>query len=81
MRATLGFLEKMTLRPEALTREDAQVVRDAGVGEDELRDAIHVAALFNMIVRVADALGFEPPDAAYLEQGAPRMLAGGYALP
>jgi alkylhydroperoxidase family enzyme len=80
LRATLGFLEKMTLRPEELTHSDAQAVRDAGVAEEALLDAIHVCALFNMIVRMADSLGFEPPGPEYLERGAPRMLASGYAL-
>jgi alkylhydroperoxidase family enzyme len=80
LRATLGFLEAMTLRPDELAPADADAVRAAGVSEQALADAIHVAALFNMIVRVADALGFEPPGPEYLQAGAPRMLAGGYAL-
>ena len=80
MRATLGFLEKMTLRPDELSQSDAEAVRDAGVTDEALLDAIHVAALFNMIDRMADSLGFEPPAPEYLERGAPRMLAGGYAL-
>jgi alkylhydroperoxidase family enzyme len=80
LRATLGFLEQMTLRPEELTPADAEAVRAAGVSEGALVDAVHVAALFSMIVRMADALGFEPPGPEYLKAGAPRMLAGGYAL-
>jgi hypothetical protein len=55
-------------------------VRAAGVGEDALVDAIHVAALFNMIVRLADALGWDvPPFESFLAR-ADGMLAGGYAL-
>ena len=43
-------------------------------------DAIHVAALFSMIVRLADSLGWDiPPFETFLER-APQMLAGGYAL-
>lgn len=80
LRAMLGFLERMTLAPEELARADAEAVRAAGVSEEALVDAIHVGALFNMIVRMADSLGFEPPGPEYLERGAPRMLAGGYAL-
>lgn len=80
LRATLGFLEQLTLRPEELTRDDAAAVYAAGVSRDALVDAIHVAALFNMIVRMADSLGFEVPDEEYLAAGGPRMLAGGYAL-
>jgi alkylhydroperoxidase family enzyme len=80
LRATLGFLEKMTLRPSALTSEDADAVRAAGVDDEALIDAIHVCALFNMIDRLADALGWDvPPDEAFRER-AEGMLAGGYEL-
>jgi len=54
LRATLGFLEKLTLRPDELRAEDAEAVLAAGVQEDALIDAIHVGALFTMIVRLAD---------------------------
>jgi alkylhydroperoxidase family enzyme len=80
LRATLGFLEKLTLRPEELTRTDAEAVLSAGVGEEALVDAIHVAALFNMIVRLADSLGWHVPPAEALMARAPAMLGSGYAL-
>ena len=80
LRATLGFIEKMTLHPAELTPADAESVRAAGVTDDGLVDAIHVAALFNMIVRLADALGWDvPPFEAFYER-ADGMLASGYAL-
>ena len=43
-------------------------------------DAIHVAALFNMIVRLADSLGWDVPafDAFYARADA--MLSRGYKL-
>ncbi len=80
LRATLGFLEKLTLRPDELVREDADAVRAAGVSDDALVDAIHVAALFNMIVRLADSLGWDVPDFEAFAARADAMLAGGYAL-
>jgi alkylhydroperoxidase family enzyme len=80
LRATLGFLEKLTLRPDELTHADAEAVRNAGVSQHALVDAIHVAALFNMIVRLADSLGWDvPPFEAFLER-ADAMLEGGYSL-
>jgi alkylhydroperoxidase family enzyme len=80
LRATLGFIETMTLRPEELTPDDARRVLEAGVSKDALVDAIHVAALFNMIVRLADSLGWDvPPFESFLER-ADAMLASGYAL-
>jgi hypothetical protein len=45
-----------------------------------LRDAVTVCALFSMIVRLADSLGWDVPDWEALKQRAPTMLEGGYAL-
>jgi alkylhydroperoxidase family enzyme len=80
LRATLGFIEKLTLRPAELTAADAAVVLDTGVSRETLVDAIHVAALFNMIVRLADSLGWDVPAFEEFHARADRMLAGGYAL-
>ena len=80
LKATLAFLEKLTLRPHELTSADADVVRAAGVGDRALRDAAAVCALFSMIVRLADSLGWDVPEADVLRQRAPRMLEDGYAL-
>jgi alkylhydroperoxidase family enzyme len=80
VRATLGFLEKLTLHPDALTGADADAVREAGVSNDALVDAIHVCALFNMIVRIADALGFEVPPAEALRSRAEWRLHNSYRL-
>ena len=79
IRATLGFLEKLTLRPGDVTHDDADAVRAAGVSDDALVDAIHVCALFSMIVRLADSLGWDVPDWEAFRQRAPAMLEGGYA--
>jgi alkylhydroperoxidase family enzyme len=79
LRATLGFIEKLTLRPSELTQADANEVLVTGVGKAALVDAIHVAALFNMIVRLADAFGWEVPPWEAFAGRAEGMLAGGYA--
>ena len=79
MAATLVFLEKLTLRPEELEPTDADAVRAAGVSDDALRDAATVCALFSMIVRLADSLGWDVPDWEAFRQRAPAMLEGGYA--
>jgi uncharacterized peroxidase-related enzyme len=80
LRAMLGFLEKLTLEPESLGADDADAVRAAGVSDDALLDAIAVAALFNVIDRIADAFGFEVPPPEAFAARADRMLATGYAL-
>jgi hypothetical protein len=80
LRATLGFIEKLTLHPDELSSADADVVRATGVTDEALADAIHVSALFNMIVRMADSLAFEvPPYESFLAR-ADTMLAEGYLM-
>ena len=79
MAATLVFLEKLTLRPDELEPADADAVRAAGVSDEALRDAATVCALFSMIVRLADSLGWDVPEWEALQARAPAMLEGGYA--
>ena len=45
-----------------------------------LREAATVAALFSMITRLADSLGWDVPAPEQLRQRAPAMLEGGYAI-
>ena len=80
LRATLGFLEQMTLRPGELEREDAERVLAAGVSREALVDAIHVCALFNVIARLADSLGWDVPSLEEFSARAEAMLESGYAL-
>jgi uncharacterized peroxidase-related enzyme len=80
LRAMLGFIEKLTLRPEELSRADADAVREAGVSDEAIADALHVAALFNMIVRLADSLGWDVPPYESFSARAEAMLSGGYEL-
>ena len=47
---------------------------------DVTADGIHVAALFNMIVRLADSLGWDVPPFEEFYARADGMLASGYAL-
>jgi hypothetical protein len=80
LRATLGFLEQLTFRPETLTAADADTVLAAGVSRDALVDAIHVAALFNMIVRLADSFDWYVPPEQELDVRAEARLGESYAL-
>jgi hypothetical protein len=80
LRAALGFIEKQTLHPEELTEADAEVAYAAGLSKQALLDAATVSAMFNMIVRLADAFGWDVPAWDRLMQRAPMMLEGGYAM-
>jgi alkylhydroperoxidase family enzyme len=78
LRATLGFLKKMTLSPEALTAADARAVLAHGIGKEKLADAIHVAAAFNMYDRLADTFAWHVPVQAAMNAGAKILLKRGY---
>jgi alkylhydroperoxidase family enzyme len=78
LRATLGYLEILTLRPEEVGPADAKAVRATGVTGAALRDAIQVAFIFNLIDRVADALGFEIPSFETVLRTANVLINRGY---
>lgn len=80
LRATLGFLKKMTLEHEALTPDDARAVLATGVTREALTEAMHVAYLFNIYDRLADTMGWDVPaqESGYYESAARRLLAKGY---
>ena len=70
----------LTLRPDELTRADAEAAYAAGVSPEALWDAATVCALFNMITRLADSLGWDVPSSDRLAARAPAMLEGGYSF-
>lgn len=80
LRAMLGYLEKMCLRPEELGPEDLAPLRAAGLSDAAIRDAIYVCAAFQVIIRIADALEFYVPDEADFDKGAEGMLSRGYLI-
>jgi len=61
MKATLAFLEKLTLHPETVTDDDAQAVQAAGVRAKALARAIYICATMNVVNRSSQALDFEVP--------------------
>lgn len=79
LRATLSFLEKLTLDPAAVDEDDVEVVVAAGVSPQALRDAIEVCAGFDIIDRIADALDFEQQTRGGLEASAKQLTTRGYA--
>jgi uncharacterized peroxidase-related enzyme len=78
LRALLGFLEKLTLRPSEVGPEDIAPLRAAGLADDEIEDAIQVCANFNLINRVADSLGFDASSRKGYRNVARRLLSLGY---
>ncbi|MES1242944.1 MAG: hypothetical protein ABUT39_15115 [Acidobacteriota bacterium] len=80
MQAILPFLEKLTLLPEEITSEDVKPLREAGLTDEAIRDAIAVCAAFNMVDRLADAFHFDLQSTENLRGSARFLLKVGYKL-
>jgi alkylhydroperoxidase family enzyme len=80
LRATLALIEKMTLDHGRLQPDDVRAALDAGVTREALLSALHVAYLFNIYVRLADAMGWHVPevDSGFYESAARMLLKRGY---
>jgi alkylhydroperoxidase family enzyme len=80
LRAALGFIEKLSLTPAAVTAGDVRTMLAAGVSRPAVADAVYVCFLFSTYTRLADALGWEVPVQAAFEAGARSLLTRGYRL-
>jgi uncharacterized peroxidase-related enzyme len=58
----LAFAEKLTLTPSLMSQEDIQQLRWLGYTDQEIHDIVQIAAYFNYINRVSDALGVPPEE-------------------
>ncbi len=57
-RAMLTYAEKLTLSPSRMTRADTEALRAAtGLDDRGVLQVTLIAAFFNYVTRVADALG------------------------
>ena len=81
LRVTLGFLEKMTLEPRDLGPADVAPLRAAGLSDEEIADAIHICGAFNLINRLADALGWEMQTDVAIRRFSDLLLNLGYKPP
>ncbi len=71
--ALARYALKLTLKPHAMTQNDVEKLRKAGLDNRAIHDAAQVIAYFNYVNRIADGLGVD------LEQEAPiyrRALEG-----
>jgi alkylhydroperoxidase family enzyme len=78
LRATLGFLEKLTLTPGEIGRDDVAPMRKAGLSDQAIEDAIYVCTYFNIIDRIADSLDFQVLSSETFAQRAGNFLREGY---
>jgi alkylhydroperoxidase family enzyme len=72
------LIEKLTLTPDQVGASDLDALRAQGLSDAAIEDAIHVMALFNIIDRIADSLGFEIPSAKGFANMAEVLLKRGY---
>ena len=80
VRATLGFLEKLTLAPADVRPADLKPLRAAGVSEAAVEDAIQVCVLFNIYDRLADSLSFQLPGPDGYAASGRSLMRRGYVL-
>jgi len=80
LRATLGFLEKLTLAPTEVGPADVKPLRAAGVTDEAVEDAIHVCVLFNIYDRLADSLSFHLPGPDGYAASGRNLMRRGYLL-
>ena len=80
VRATLGFLEKLTLAPAEVRQADVAPLRAAGVSDAAIEDAIHVCVLFNVYDRLADSLTFHLPGPDGYAASGRSLMKRGYVL-
>ena len=78
MQAILTLIEKLTLTPDQIDASDREALRAEGLSDAAIEDAVHVVALFSIIDRIADALGFAIPSQRGFESMAEVLLKRGY---
>jgi len=78
LRAALGFIEALTLAPVEVGPAMIEPMRAHGLSDQDIEDVAVICSLFNVIVRVADTLGFEVPAEESFAKMAPMMLKRGY---
>lgn len=81
LRAVLSLVEQVTRAPETVTAADVVAVREAGVPEDAVVDALHVALIFNTVNRMANAFGWSWDSEKHVQVAAQAIHRLRYRLP
>jgi alkylhydroperoxidase family enzyme len=61
-RLLLEFVGTLTRHAYRITDEQVQGLRDAGWTDEQIAEAVYDGALFNLLVRLADAFDIHPPE-------------------
>ena len=78
LRATLAYLERVTLSPEQVTAGDARAALAKGVSRQALAQALQVLFVFNIFDRMADAMGWEVSTPEEFRRWGQFLLKRGY---
>jgi alkylhydroperoxidase family enzyme len=68
----------VTLAPSEIVAHDLATLRDAGLTDRAILDAAYVCVGFNVIARIADALGFKIPSEELFSKTAKLLVLFGY---
>lgn len=60
-RDLLGLVDTVTRHAWKVTDDQVAHLRDVGWRDEQIAEAVYVAALFNLFVRLADAFDIHPP--------------------
>ena len=55
----LEFAEFLTVSPANVGAENVEALREVGWADEDVVDIVHITALYNYMVRIADGLGVE----------------------
>jgi uncharacterized peroxidase-related enzyme len=64
-RAIAEYADLLTKAPETVEEDDLEPLRDAGLDDHEIMEAVQVIGMFNMTNRISSALGFVPNEEYY----------------
>ena len=80
LRGMLGFLEKLTLRPDDVAAADMAELRRLGWPDEAIEKAIYVCFVFSVMDRLADTFGFQLTSERGLKWVARILLGPSYKI-
>ena len=60
--ALCAFAAQLTHHQQSISPKDLDKLRECGLDDRAIHDAVQIIAYFNYITRIAEALGVEPED-------------------
>jgi alkylhydroperoxidase family enzyme len=78
--AVLAFLEKVALSPEAVSESDLAEVRELGVPDEAIAEALHVNFVWNIVNRLSHSFDYRLGE-GQLEKGTQALHQFKYKLP